>query len=59
MQRGREAHALSEGVDLADGIHGGEQFLDAVESIKALSEQLGHSDSGLTMRTYSHLMPQH
>jgi len=31
-------------------LHGG-------ESIKALSEYLGHSDSGFTLRTYTHLMP--
>lgn len=27
------------------------------ESIKALSEYLGHSDAGFTLRTYTHLMP--
>jgi hypothetical protein len=31
--------------------------LDAGESIKALSEYLGHSDPGFTLRTYTHLMP--
>jgi integrase len=31
--------------------------LDAGESIKALSEYLGHHDPGLTLRTYTHLMP--
>lgn len=33
-------------------------LLDAGESIKALSEYLGHSDPGFTLRTYTHLMPQ-
>jgi len=31
-------------------LHGG-------ESIKALSEYLGHGDPGFTLRTYTHLMP--
>ncbi|KAF5999760.1 integrase [Streptomyces sp. WAC00263] len=31
--------------------------LDAGESIKALSEYLGHHDPGFTLRTYTHLMP--
>ncbi|MDX3849494.1 integrase [Streptomyces sp. AK02-01A] len=31
--------------------------LDAGESVKALSEYLGHSDPGFTPRTYTHLMP--
>jgi integrase len=32
-------------------------LLDAGESIKALSEYLGHSDPGFTLRTYTHMMP--
>jgi integrase len=32
-------------------------LLDAGESIKALSEYLGHYDAGFTLRTYTHLMP--
>lgn len=32
-------------------------LLDAGENIKALSEYLGHSDPGFTLRTYTHLMP--
>jgi integrase len=32
-------------------------LLDAGESIKAVSEYLGHSDPGFTLRTYTHLMP--
>jgi integrase len=32
-------------------------LLDAGESIKALSEYLGHSDAGFTLRTYTHLLP--
>jgi integrase len=32
-------------------------LLDAGESIKALSEYLGHADAGFTLRTYTHLMP--
>ncbi|GAA2772452.1 hypothetical protein GCM10010521_58230 [Streptomyces rameus] len=45
-----------------DGMHAlrhGYAFvlLDAGESIKALSEYLGHSDPGFTLRTYTHLLP--
>ncbi|UNS99248.1 site-specific integrase [Streptomyces tubbatahanensis] len=32
-------------------------LLDAGESIKALSEYLGHHDPGFTLRTYTHMMP--
>lgn len=32
-------------------------LLDAGESIKALAEYLGHSDPGLTLKIYAHLMP--
>jgi integrase len=32
-------------------------LLDAGESIKALSEYLGHSDPGSTLHTYTHLLP--
>lgn len=32
-------------------------LLDAGESIKALSEYLGHHDPGFTLRTSTHLMP--
>lgn len=32
-------------------------LLDAGESIKALAEYLGHSDPGLTLKVYAHLMP--
>ncbi|MFE4922630.1 tyrosine-type recombinase/integrase [Streptomyces sp. NPDC056661] len=32
-------------------------LLDAGESIKNLSEYLGHHDPGFTLRTYTHLMP--
>jgi integrase len=32
-------------------------LLDGGESIKALSEYLGHADAGFTLRTYTHLMP--
>ena len=32
-------------------------LLDAGETIKAVSEYLGHSDPGFTLRTYTHLMP--
>lgn len=32
-------------------------LLDADETIKALSEYLGHSDPGFTLRTYTHLLP--
>lgn len=33
-------------------------LLDAGENIKALSEYLGHSDPGFTLRVYTHLMPK-
>jgi integrase len=32
-------------------------LLDAGESVRALSDYLGHSDPGFTLRTYTHLMP--
>jgi integrase len=32
-------------------------LLDAGESIKVVSEHLGHADPGFTLRTYTHLMP--
>lgn len=32
-------------------------LLDAGESIRAVSEYLGHSGPGFTLRTYTHLMP--
>lgn len=49
----------------ADGVHGmhalrhfyASVLLDAGEGIKAVSEYLGHSDPGLTLRVYAHLMP--
>ena len=46
-----------------NGMHACRHFyasvlLDAGESIKAVSEYLGHSDPGFTLRTYTHLMPQ-
>jgi integrase len=31
-------------------------LLDAGENIKALSQYLGHSDPGFTLRVYTHLM---
>ncbi|MEE4546192.1 site-specific integrase [Streptomyces sp. V4-01] len=45
-----------------DGMHALRHFyasvlLDAGENIKALSQYLGHSDPGFTLRTYTHLMP--
>lgn len=32
-------------------------LLDAGESIKAVSQYLGHTDPALTLRVYAHLMP--
>ena len=32
-------------------------LLDGGESIRAVSEYLGHADPGFTLRTYTHLMP--
>jgi integrase len=45
-----------------NGMHAQRHFyasvlLDAGENIKALAEYLGHSDPGLTLRVYAHLMP--
>ncbi|NEA42895.1 tyrosine-type recombinase/integrase [Streptomyces sp. SID11385] len=45
-----------------DGMHALRHFyasvlLDGGENIKALSQYLGHSDPGFTLRTYTHLMP--
>ncbi len=45
-----------------DGMHALRHFyasvlLDAGESVKAVSDYLGHSDAGFTLRTYTHLMP--
>lgn len=45
-----------------NGMHACRHFyasvlLDAGESIKALSDYLGHSDPGFTLRTYTHMMP--
>jgi integrase len=34
-----------------------ESCSNAGESIKAVSEFLGHADAGFTLRTYTHLMP--
>src|SRR5690606_16895605 len=46
----------------ANGCHALRHFyastlLDAGETIKALSEYLGHADPGFTLRTYTHLLP--
>ncbi|MGW4131965.1 hypothetical protein [Amycolatopsis japonica] len=32
-------------------------LLDAGESIKALSQYLGHTDPGFALRVYTHLLP--
>jgi integrase len=32
-------------------------LLDAGESIKSVSEYLGHADPAMTLRVYAHLMP--
>jgi integrase len=55
--RSRE-HAASR----ENGMHALRHFyasvlLDGGESIKAVSEYLGHSDPGLTLKVYAHLMP--
>lgn len=47
---------------LEHGMHALRHFyasvlLDAGESIKAVSEYLGHSDPGLTLKVYAHLRP--
>lgn len=46
----------------ANGMHALRHYfasvlLDAGESIRALSDYLGHSDPGFTLRVYTHLMP--
>lgn len=55
---------IAAGVELRreNGCHALRHFyastlLDSGESIKALSEYLGHADPGFTLRTYTHLMP--
>ncbi|MFC7898509.1 tyrosine-type recombinase/integrase, partial [Streptomyces sp. NPDC057381] len=57
---GLRAAGIANGRD--NGMHALRHFyasvlLDAGESIKALSEYLGHHDPGFTLRTYTHLMP--
>lgn len=32
-------------------------LVDAGESVKAVSEYLGHADAAMTLRVYAHLMP--
>jgi integrase len=49
-------------VTRANGTHALRHFyasalLDGGESIRAVSEYLGHADPGFTLRTYTHLMP--
>jgi integrase len=49
-------------VDRRNGMHAlrhwyASVLLDGGESIKAVSEYLGHSDAGFTLRTYTHLIP--
>jgi integrase len=46
----------------ANGCHALRHFyasvlLDGGESIKVVSERLGHADPAFTLRTYTHLMP--
>ncbi|OQO92445.1 site-specific integrase [Saccharomonospora piscinae] len=46
----------------ADGMHAlrhlyASVLLDAGESVKAVSEYLGHTDPGFTLRVYTHLLP--
>ncbi|MFJ9345485.1 tyrosine-type recombinase/integrase [Streptomyces sp. NPDC101237] len=58
--RARSARYLQ--VAPEDGMHAlrhayASVLLDAGESIKALSDYLGHSDPGFTLRTYTHLLP--
>ncbi|MFE2582417.1 tyrosine-type recombinase/integrase [Streptomyces sp. NPDC059378] len=55
-----EAAGVSRGRE--NGMHALRHFyasvlLDAGESVKAVSEYLGHHDPGFTLRTYTHLMP--
>jgi hypothetical protein len=33
-------------------------LLDVAESIRALSEHLGHQDPAFTLRTYTHMLPR-
>jgi integrase len=49
-------------VTRANGTHALRHFyasalLDGGESIRAVSEYLGHADPGFTLRVYTHLMP--
>jgi integrase len=59
---GRESRAENYAAAREHGMHALRHFyasalLDGGESIKAVSEYLGHSDPGLTLRVYAHLMP--
>ncbi|MFJ9945897.1 tyrosine-type recombinase/integrase [Streptomyces erythrochromogenes] len=58
----REEGQESYGSAREHGMHALRHFyasvlLDAGENVKALAEYLGHSDPGLTLRVYAHLMP--
>ena len=58
MARGATSHAAAR----EHGMHALRHFfasvlLDAGENIKAVSEYMGHSDPGLTLKVYAHLMP--
>lgn len=53
---------VERGADRDNGMHALRHFyasalLDAGESIRAVSEYLGHGDPAFTLRTYTHLMP--
>ncbi|KIZ13709.1 tyrosine-type recombinase/integrase [Streptomyces natalensis] len=58
----RQSRAESYAAAREHGMHALRHFyasalLDGGENIKAVSEYLGHSDPGLTLRVYAHLMP--
>ncbi|MFF8857500.1 hypothetical protein ACF08Z_20425, partial [Streptomyces althioticus] len=55
--RGSRTRALNRGDPLHHTAGRHPVLLDAGESIKAVSEYLGHSDPGLTLRVYAHIMP--
>ncbi|GAB3823845.1 tyrosine-type recombinase/integrase [Dactylosporangium cerinum] len=61
-QKALAAAGVDRGSTRSNGMHALRHFyasalLDAGETIRAVSEYLGHADTAFTLRTYTHLMP--